>query len=156
VPLALFNFSPPPSHDGHDDGQERLEDKVYLDITQSKQQKEAEHERKAPSSFLHTTLPTQTGQDHSLGLRERLCTGMGDIRIYHERLSNFEFDLRDTVLEKDAVRAAGHNDMTSNAEFFEHARAQRMSIEEEHDRAHEDVRELKRQCVQEGIEFEEP
>jgi hypothetical protein len=135
---------------------ERLEEEAYLDITQSRQQKEPEHERRAPSSFLHTALPIQTGQDHGLGLRERLYTRMGDIRIYHERLSNFEFDLRDRVEERDAIRAAGLNDLTSNAEFFERARALRMRIKEEHDRAHEDVLELKRRCVQEGLEFEEP
>jgi hypothetical protein len=66
---------------------ERLEEEVYLDITQSRQPQEPEHERKAPSSSLHNTLPIQTGQDHILGLRERLYTRMGDIRIYHERLS---------------------------------------------------------------------
>jgi hypothetical protein len=135
---------------------EHLEEEVYSDITQPKQPKEPEHEQKAPSSFLHTTLPIHTGQDHNLGLRERLYTRMGDIRIYHERLSNFEFDLRDRVEERDAIRAAGQNELTSNAEFFERARAQRLRIKEEHDKAHEDVRELKLQCVHEGIEFEEP
>jgi hypothetical protein len=135
---------------------ERLEEEVYTNITQARQPKEPAHEQNAPSSFLHTTLPIQTGQHHSLGLRERLYTRMGDIRIYHERLSNFEFDLRDRVEERDAIRAAGQNELTSNSEFFERARAQRLRIKEEHDRGHEDVRELKLQCVHEGIEFEEP
>jgi hypothetical protein len=60
------------------------------------------------------------------------------------------------VGERDAIRAAGHNDLTNNAEFFERARAQRIRIKEEHDRAHEDVRELKQQYIQERIEFEAP
>jgi hypothetical protein len=135
---------------------ERLEEEVYTNIPQARQPKKPAQEQKAPSSILHTTLPIQTGQHHNLGLQERLYTRMGDIRIYHERLSNFEFDLRDRVEEREAIRAAGQNELTSNSEFFERARAQRLRIKEEHDKAHEDVRELKLQCLHEGIEFEEP
>jgi hypothetical protein len=136
---------------------ERLEEAVYLDIIEARRQEEPKPEPpKAPSSFLNTTLPIDTGHDHAPGLRERLYTRMGDIRIYHERLSNFEFDLRDRVEERDAIRAAGQNELTSNADFFERARAQRMRLKEEHDKAHEDVREMKLLCFQQGIEFEEP
>ena len=136
---------------------ERLEEEVYLDIIEASRRAEPKPQPvRAPSSFLNTTLPIDTGHDQASGLRERLYTRMGDIRIYHERLSNFEFDLRDRVEERDAIRAAGQTELTSNADFFERARAQRMRIKEEHDKAHEDVRELKRQCIQEGIQFEEP
>jgi hypothetical protein len=135
---------------------DRLEETVYSDMIQLTQQEETQQTIQAPSSFLHPALPIDNGQDHSLDLRDRLYMRMGDIRIYHERLSNFEFDLRERAEERDLIRAEGTRQISTDAVFFEQARAQRLRIHEEHIKAHEDVRLLKQQCVQRGIEFEEP
>ena len=135
---------------------DRLEETIYSDVAQPTDQDGPYQPVQTPSSFLHTALPIDNDHDHDMGLLEKLYMRMGDIRIYHERLSNFEFDLRERAEERELIRAAGTNQLSTDAVFFDRARVQRSRIQEEHTRAHEDVHLLKQQCTEQGIEFQEP
>jgi len=135
---------------------DRLEETIYSDVAQSTDQEGSHQPVQTPSSFLHTALPIANDLDHDMGLLEKLYMRMGDIRIYHERLSNFEFDLRERAEERELIRAAGTNQLSTDAVFFDRARVQRSRIQEEHTKAHEDVHSLKQQCIEQGIEFQEP
>ena len=135
---------------------ERVEQDIYLELNEELQRSQDSYGMGFQSSSAQPIIPCNSSVDKSIGLRDRLYSRMGDLRIYLERLNNFEYDLREELDERDLIRASGETGMTTDTQFFEQTRIERAKIKQDLDRAQEDVRELKKKCLRDGIHFEEP
>lgn len=126
---------------------QQIEADVYRKLEQETERSVAPHAMQ---------IQPNTPQNQSFGLLETLYSRMGDVRIFFERLNNFEYDLRDELDEREVLHATGGVRLLSDAQFFEQSRRHRENMERDLEFAQEEVEKLKKQCVQAGIEFEEP
>ncbi|KAF2846792.1 hypothetical protein T440DRAFT_521569 [Plenodomus tracheiphilus IPT5] len=101
-----------------------------------------------------TTEKRDEGED--IGLLEQLYSRMGDVRIFLERLNNFEADVREQLDERDVLRVAGHSNLDTDADFLRHSRMNREAMQRDLDDAQAQVQALKDECIHHGIEFDEP
>ncbi|KAH7378345.1 hypothetical protein BKA66DRAFT_571766 [Pyrenochaeta sp. MPI-SDFR-AT-0127] len=135
---------------------QRIEEDVYQELDRELQDNRAPHEPHLESSSAGIIEPKTHDTGTATELRDMLYSRMGDIRIHLERLNNFEFDLQDELQERDILRAAGNAEVTTDAEFFEHARGERARIQQELEDAQVEVSKLKERCIQNNIGFEDP
>jgi hypothetical protein len=108
----------------------------------------------------HGSLSTQvqavnnTAQAPS-NARDELYSRMGDLRILLDRLSEFEYELRQELDERDVLRATGQIDVSDDKTFFEGRREDRAKLQQELEETQADVERLKHLCRRKGIDFED-
>lgn len=131
-----------------------LEDEVYSQLDQ-------EFRRNSPQPSPHNASNRSTQPDHATTTnadtapRDELYSRMSDIRIFLDRLTNFEYTLGQELDERDVLRAAGQIDISSDEQFFEEAKVERARIQNDLEQAQADVAKLKEQCTRLGLEFED-
>lgn len=135
---------------------QRVEEHVYLDLDKQLKQSELSYRREIERNSTSAISPSGSNVDTRMGLRDRLYSRIGDVRIYLERLYNFEYDLREELEQRDLIRASGQVVTTTDYQFFEQTSAERTRIQQDLEQAQVEVEELKEKCLQNGIEFEEP
>ncbi|KAF1832447.1 hypothetical protein BDW02DRAFT_581204 [Decorospora gaudefroyi] len=138
----------------HERRMHQMEDDAYTDFMKINLENDELDRVQVQSSSVRTVLP-QTSHTNC-GLLARLYTRMGDTRIHFERLNNFEFDFREEMEERELIRASGQLEDTTDAQFFEQMKAERIKIQQDLEEAQKEVETLKNLCIQNGIDFEEP
>lgn len=133
-----------------------VEDEVYRELNKELLQNISPNIAQLPSRSSQTPAPSKHEAVQDLDLQDRLYSRMGDLRIHLERLNNFEFDLREQLEERDSLRAAGQVHLSTDFQFFERARDERARIQRELEETQVEVQELKKRCIRDGIDFEEP
>ncbi|CAO2654006.1 Nn.00g107390.m01.CDS01 [Neocucurbitaria sp. VM-36] len=133
-----------------------VEEGVYRELEKRLQQHVAPEVIQIDPNSSQTAVPSHLEAVEDMGLRDRLYSRMGDLRIHLERLNNFEFDLREELEERDVLRAEGQVHLTTDTQFFEQARDERARIQQELEEVQTEVQELRKRCNRGGIDYEEP
>jgi len=86
-------------------------------------------------------------------LLQELYSKMGDRKIYRDRWTNFQIDLRQDLEARETLRGEG-KEVNTDDEFYSTRLPEQTRIQIDLDKSREDVRQLRQLCVKEGIDIE--